>query len=275
MEALSLRLEPRYVQAVRALAASAQRLVDGDAAAIIVFHGSDADELTAAYGPQCDRDGGVTTIGARFEPVLHGGVGARLVSRRGVSDLERSGKVAQPREVEYDPMTSAEVSLGDDVPLAALPLRDVDDDVVGLLIVRRRAPFSRTDLGKLASLVPAAAAAVAALPPTVRCSRCEGVVATPMGLVSFVGGEWIAGHKRCYSESETMTWFELDDVQEKPAWYTRVATTSRSEPDHLAASALRSWYILVETVTGQLTLPRDGAGEPIYLSGFTVTDDYD
>jgi hypothetical protein len=150
--------------------------------------------------------------------------------------------------------------------LVAVPVRDKNSTPIGAIIARRVTPFSRDDIEHLRCLEEVACAAIETAFPLVVCGRCLQLADVELSLVAFVGSEWVYGHKHCYTDEETRTWFELNHVREEQLYYTRAATTDRMEPEHLTTFAVTSWYRIMNDLLGWrgLIVLEDDEAEPIH-----------
>ena len=251
----------RETMLLRALAKTTARLVKADAAAVLVVERVANERSIAVYGSTAERDGSATTSHPATHPltnVARGMLNGDIVLTDDVSEL-----------YGYMPLWSDDQDLHGGAMLS-VPVRNADE-VIGVLIARRMAPFSRTDFNRLRLLDDIAAAAIANALPAVKCDRCGQYTDEAFGLLALVNGEWIVGHKNCYRERETdVIWLELADVRAQPIWHTRLATTNRGTPETLTSRAVTSWYRTLGEILPYRTLVCDEAGEPYPIEGFTV-----
>lgn len=255
-----MRHEYAGTRGLRGLAFAARATLAAPLAEVVAIHRTEHEDQFAVFGPEMERDAGTITFGPRVAelPNIYGEVVDAIAA-------------ASPKP--YSTIMLHDVAGGESSGIVtALAVTGEKGVTLGFLVVRRDPGLSKSERATVGTLGRTLAALLEGAPPTVVCDRCERITFGDTGLVSFVGGTWIVGHKRCYSDRETPMWFGLCDVQESPVWYTRVATTAPNDCEHLTVEAVRAWYVLVERVTGVPTLPRDGGDEPIRLSSFAVTD---
>src|SRR5437660_8850597 len=251
----------REAKVLRALALTVARVVNADAAAVLVVERLGDKSSIAVYGSSYERDSNATSPGPATHPmtnVVRGMLSGDIVLTQDVTEL-----------YGYMPLWSDDQDLRGGAMLS-VSVRS-EGEAIGVLIARRRAPFDRPDFDQLRLLDDIAISAIENAFPAVKCDRCEQYVDEPLGLVALVNGEWIAGHNNCYRDHETnIIWLSLGDVRAQPIWHTRVATTDRLTPETLTSRAVTSWYRILGEILPYSALLFQEPGRPYPIEGFTV-----